>query len=288
MALIGNYAVINKTPGRFLSGTALSGDRDNYSKAGMHRNKFLSFAKFNAVPNGYSPGYCFVPAQTSGGIASYTAMSEEISTTAASLASGINIVAALDAAIVLTSADLAQIVGLLANLTASIGITDAQLAAVAGLQASISASMTLTDAQLGAIVDLIAALSAQGSFTNANDFATAEISADISSLTPLSPQSLATALWNSVAADYNETGTMGEKLNDAGSASNPWTEVIESGYTATEVLRILLAVAAGKTDIVDTGSGTATVTFRDVNDTKNRVSAEMTGSERTTITLNPT
>jgi hypothetical protein len=78
---------------------------------------------------------------------------------------------------------------------------------------------------------------------------------------------------------------MGEKLNDAGSGSNPWTEVIESGLTAAEVLRIILAVQAGKTNIVDNGGGSATVTFRDVADTKNRVEADMQDSERIDVTL---
>ena len=254
----------------------------------MDRNKFLSFAKFSSVPNGYTPGYAFTCAQKAGGLATYKTLSASETITSASLASGINIDAALDAAIVLTNAQLDQIANLLASLSASISITDAQLAAVAGLGAAISASGTITDAQLGAIVNLVAALSATGQFTNVNDFATAEISADITSETPLSPGALAASLWNSVAASYNDAGTMGEKLNDAGSASNPWTEVIESGYTATEVLRILLAVAAGKTVITDNGGGTATVQFRDVADTKDRVEADMTGSERTTITLDPT
>ena len=59
-----------------------------------------------------------------------------------------------------------------------------------------------------------------------------------------------------------------------------WDEVLEGGYTAGELLRVLAAVAAGKTDITGT-----TVTFRDVNDTTDRVVASMTGSERTTVTL---
>ena len=46
------------------------------------------------------------------------------------------------------------------------------------------------------------------------------------------------------------------------------------------LLRLLLAVAAGKTTI--DGS---TVAFRDQADTTNRVLAEMTGSERTIVTL---
>jgi hypothetical protein len=59
---------------------------------------------------------------------------------------------------------------------------------------------------------------------------------------------------------------------------------VEGNYTLKEALRLLLAVAAGKTDITDLGGGAATVKFRDVNDTKDRVTASMTGSERTSVT----
>lgn len=55
---------------------------------------------------------------------------------------------------------------------------------------------------------------------------------------------------------------------------------IDGAVTLKEALAIILAVVAGKSDIDGT-----TITFRDVADTKNRVSASMTGSERTTITL---
>jgi hypothetical protein len=57
---------------------------------------------------------------------------------------------------------------------------------------------------------------------------------------------------------------------------------VEAGLSLKKALRLLLSVAAGKTDI----SG-STVTFRDVNDTTDRVVAGMTGSERTTMTLDP-
>jgi hypothetical protein len=58
---------------------------------------------------------------------------------------------------------------------------------------------------------------------------------------------------------------------------------VENGLAPAEVLRILLAVAAGKTDIA--GSGPTIVTFRDTADTKNRVRASMTGSERDAVTI---
>jgi hypothetical protein len=111
------------------------------------------------------------------------------------------------------------------------------------------------------------------------------LAGDITPFTELSPENLAAAVWNSLAASYNDTGTMGEKLNDAGGAGNPWNTVIESGYTAGEIMQILAAFAAGKTDVVDLGGGLATVTFRDLGDTKDRIVGDMTNSERTTVTL---
>jgi hypothetical protein len=70
--------------------------------------------------------------------------------------------------------------------------------------------------------------------------------------------------------------------------ASPWTETIESGYTAAEILRLLAAVAAGKTTITDLGGGLAEVVFRDVNDVKPRITADMTGSERTAVVVDGT
>lgn len=67
--------------------------------------------------------------------------------------------------------------------------------------------------------------------------------------------------------------------------NDPWDSVIESGYTAGEILKVLAAFAAGKTSITPLGGGDATVVFRDLGDTKDRIEAGMEGSERTTITL---
>lgn len=61
------------------------------------------------------------------------------------------------------------------------------------------------------------------------------------------------------------------------------TAPIEGGLSLRDVLRLLLAVNAGKTTI----SGSS-VAFRDQADTKNRVAASMTGSQRTTIAVDPT
>lgn len=58
---------------------------------------------------------------------------------------------------------------------------------------------------------------------------------------------------------------------------------IEGGLTLRDVLRIILAVQVGKSDI----AAGPVVTFRDQADTKNRVTATMAGSERASVTLDP-
>ena len=60
---------------------------------------------------------------------------------------------------------------------------------------------------------------------------------------------------------------------------------IDGTFTMKDVLKILVAVAAGKTNITDLGGGNAVVEFRDLIDTSNVVTAEMIGSERTNVTI---
>jgi hypothetical protein len=72
--------------------------------------------------------------------------------------------------------------------------------------------------------------------------ADAFMSADIyvgAAVDPLSPTSLAAAVWNAVANEFNDSGTLGEKLNDAGSASNPWTEDLPGSYTGTQAGKVI-------------------------------------------------
>lgn len=76
-------------------------------------------------------------------------------------------------------------------------------------------------------------------------------------------------------------------FSSGGGASNMWEQVIEGGYTAEQVMRMLASVIAGKSTIVDNGNNTATVVFRDLTDSQDRITVEMEGSERASVTLNP-
>jgi len=58
------------------------------------------------------------------------------------------------------------------------------------------------------------------------------MSASITPFTELSPQNLAAEVWNSIAADFNTAGTMGNKMNSAASAGDPWTTSLPGSYTS--------------------------------------------------------
>lgn len=80
-------------------------------------------------------------------------------------------------------------------------------------------------------------------------------------------------------------GVLRGRTSSENSPEDFWGMLIEGGYTAQDVLRLLLSVAVGKTSVVDLGGGAATVKFRDTGDTKDRVTATMDGSERGSVTL---
>lgn len=65
------------------------------------------------------------------------------------------------------------------------------------------------------------------------------------------------------------------------------TGAIDGTYTMTDILKILAAVAAGKTRITNLGSGNAHVEFDHIDESGVAVAAEMTGSVRSDVTLTP-
>lgn len=95
--------------------------------------------------------------------------------------------------------------------------------------------------------------------------------------TGLSTANVGQAVWAALAASNNDPGTMGEKLNDAGSASNPWTEVIESGFTAAQILRLIAAAVQGNA----TGLEDGTPTFKGLDGATDRITATYSSGTRT-------
>lgn len=251
-------------------------------KMGMNGDRFNKFVNENipqtmAVPSGYYSPVWVVPPINSGGLSTFGGLDGDGDLIASILA------VKLAEADLTGSGDLSAtgslIVGLVAALTGSGTVSAADLkaflAAVAALTGTGDADGILTGTgELEAI--LLGSGLATSTLTGVG-----ELEADIVSYGDLTVEGMREAVWNAVSASYNTSGTMGEKMNDAGSAANPWTEVIESGYTAAEILRILAAAAAGKTS----GQPSAPI-FRDLGDTKNRITGVVdSNGNRTSITL---
>ena len=80
-------------------------------------------------------------------------------------------------------------------------------------------------------------------------------------------------------------GSTGPSAGDIAAAV--LSAAVEGIYTMSDILKILAAVAAGKTNITDLGGGNAHVEFDHIDESGACVEAEMTGSERTDVTLTP-
>lgn len=100
----------------------------------------------------------------------------------------------------------------------------------------------------------------------------------------------AAAVWAYVLSNGKSAGQNVVEINagiTALLARNCFDEQIQGSFTAADVLRILAAVAAGKTSITALGGNAATVAFRAIDDSGTTVEADMQGSERVDVTLTP-
>lgn len=291
--LVGAGLRLGSNPGKLLGGnTAFAVERTNFNKSGALRCSLSSEAKTAdairaGLPNGYEHPTAWCLPRRGGALTSYgTHILGTGGISEASLAMGRALTADLIGAGDITTADLRLIISLTAALAGD-GDLSASMRGAVQLACDLAGSGDIT-AAIGLLTFMSAGLTGAGTMDGSAMRGTASLAANIVAFGDLTPEGLANAVWAATAALNNSAGTMGEKLNDAGSASNPWTEVIESGYTAAEIMRLLAAVAAGKTNIVDLGGGNAEVTIRDLADTKDRIVADMTGSERTTVTKDVT
>lgn len=253
MGLVGNYSVLSKTPGRRLGGTTDANDRSAFSKHGMARNFETHAGKLTGIPYAHDGSYAWVQPRSGGALAAYPGLLTLSVTAAADLVGGGPIESNLSLSVVL-SADAALLVSMAADLALSITL-GADLVGITDLAASLILAVDL-DADMSLLVGLAADLLVSCTLT-ADASGTAYLETTTVP-TELTPESIATALLGAA---------------------------VDGGYTVQDVLKILVAVAAGKTTIVDLGGGAATVTFRDLPDTLDRVTADMASSERATVTL---
>lgn len=279
--LLGNYNQWNANVGREFGST--TNRVFKYSSALQFVGSYDGTNRTKAgFPNGYYPPYSLVMPMVSGGLGSWVTTS---STFSASIAGGVNGSATITAGASMT-ATMQLVVSAVAAITASATLTG-NINAIAPLTSAITAGGTLT-ATIKALANAVAAINASATLTGTPK-AIGHMTAEITTTEALSAQGLANSLWNALATSYNESGTMGAKLNAAGSGGVDYDalaqavlEALPADYdtdpdslagivkamqailgldAANPVTTTPTSVSAGGIDIAVTGDGTTSTTL---------------------------
>lgn len=230
MALRGNNSRFQIAPHRYASGVAsVAGGGlyivdGNWYTTGKLRNFPVGQANVSgqselaAYPSGYlHPGAWVLP-QKAGSIAARNTIMGD-GGISSSAQSGFNIDASLSGSGTIDSPSLGLIIQIAATLIASGGISSATTQALASIVATITGSSSVTATAAG-LADLGASILGSG-LVNANNTALMGLSATIRGYSDLSTEGLRDAVWQAIADNYTDAGTMGALLNALSSGVSP-------------------------------------------------------------------
>lgn len=248
MALIGNQSVLLKSHAFFTNGTATAGAyaanlKTNYIKPSVLNARRINLAPRTSIPEGYNLGAAYLAPLKSGGLASGLRISGEASLTATGISARLS-TASLTGEASLTGS-LAVLTPGAASLTGA-GSISASIAAVSSIASTLTGSASIS-AGLSAVVPLASALSGAATMSpNLTGLGSLEAHLDVGAGTELSPQSLASAVWEEAISDHLTAGTTGKALSDAGGAGNPWSADVSANNdpgTFGALVQKLLTVA---------------------------------------------
>lgn len=240
--ILGNYSILNKNPNRTIVPLG-NLNMGSIVKPSLMRGFYTSEADSGrldhaCIPTGTEPPYVFMFAPKGGELSATTHIRGE-GVVSGSLTLGKNMEANLSG-----SGSLSASMSLITSLTAALsgsGSLSGSLSLTLSLAASLIGTGSLS-AALSLLIELEANLSSVG-ILSGNLKGTADLAADIYvNQSEATVQQIVDAVWNALAADYNTSGTMGEKLNGAGSAGDPWTTDLSS-YTTANTAGLILKQA---------------------------------------------
>lgn len=296
MALYPNGRHMSRVAGRHFGGAtaAVGGSGAGFdtvlcNQRGNRFNRFVGeeYASTASTPDGYGM-QAVVPPLTAGSMAALRRVVDvagdganllqggpmDGSASVVSLAGdgGLSLVVSMagSAAVVTLTGD-----GMVLSLTIGMGGTGSMtLTGSGGLSMIVPFDGTGTVASMSGTSDLRGLLSMEGEWTPFTD---------------LSPQGLAAAVWGAVASANNDAGTMGQKLNLASSGGVDYGDladavaqkVVEGSLTLEQILRILLAHAAGDA----TGLDGPNYEFIAQDGTTVRVAGTISSGARTITTI---
>lgn len=249
MALLGNYALFMKCPVTNTGGDSTSGIvglRSNWNVPGVSRNRFYGenwtqgTADRFGLPSAYASPYSWTLPPHSGGIGSNTGIAG-VGSFSGSGALGINMVVTMAGAGGFSNFNMGLIVSGVLTIAGTGGLTASMTGALNGIL-TMAGQGDMTGA-LGALANMVMEANGTGSMSSditAKGNMTLDIYVNQSTATV---NELVAGVWNAIASDFNTSGTMGQKLNGAGSAGDPWTTDLDS-YTTPGTAGALMKKAS--------------------------------------------
>jgi hypothetical protein len=250
--LIGNGTVLSMNPAKLLYG-AHQLNSIVFPSTVVRDGKSAAFGVLASVPSGYRHPGAWAMARTNGGMSSHKE-AEVLLAGEADGAKGFNLDATAEISI--DAAAIGQLI------VSAAGITEISLDANGDIVATLGASGTADVALAGTLV--------KGALGWLDSTALLELSATLVSY---------------ATGNMEGTTEVTTELTPASIAAAVHAYTVEGSLSFAEVQRILLAINVGIT-VIDPGPPVV-VKFRNLADTVDRVTAEMDGSERVEITLNP-
>ena len=183
-------------------------------------------SKLAGIPSGHLAPSSWVLPYKPGAMSSFTQCVVTVTPGTLNLAAGRNLSGSTTVTVTVDPAAGQLIVSASGSTSITFNLS-AQLAGALSAVGSTAITVTVNNPTLGAIVDAVGATLVQIT-TSATPRATGNMVGNITPFTELSPQSLAAAVWNAIAAEYTESGTMGELMNTGASgltAAQVWAYV---------------------------------------------------------------
>ena len=239
--LLNNYDIRNVSCGRQIGGTQNLWGRYN---APVFRNYYIgdnsnSSTDLACFHTGTQPPYSFMLSDKGGELSSTTLVTGEGDMVTPNLTKGIGIATDIAGSGDLIGPSLSLVIQLAVSILGEATLS-ASLVGKLEMASTMAGSGDLTSS-LSLIANVVTEMAGSGTIEGV-PFGIADMSATFSSSSTLSPENLAAAVWDSVAAAFNTAGTMGNKLNSAASAGDPWGTALPGSYLSTEAGGILAQI----------------------------------------------
>ena len=186
-------------------------------------------SKLAGIPSGHlAPSSCVLPYKP-GAMSAFTFVGATVDVNPLAVSAGKNAVGSTDITFTVGPSQLNLVVSAVGNAAITFTLTGL-LQSVAPASGNADINFTVGPATLGALAgvfgNVTVTIAADGTIR-----AIGNLEGAITPYTELSPQNLAAAVWQAIAADYNDTGTMGNKLNLASSGGIDYDTLAQAVWT---------------------------------------------------------